>query len=258
MKIENIGFNSKIHESVDFGNLNSLIIGDNVEIGENVKFVGSGDVYIGDYSKIHRNSLFIARGSIRLGNCTWIGERSTIDGTGKLWAGDFLGVGIGACLYSHIQHGDVTEGSKYDRKSELIIGDDVWFVGECFVSPIVAKNKSMAMLGSVIIKDMEENHIYGGNPAKDLTDKIGNPWREVSLEEKIDKVKDLIEAGCKEMNLNKDQFEVVDYLSKNYDSQKTYYIVGDRQYTKNNNKDEIKMNNWLFSAKAKFNPRLEK
>lgn len=256
IKNKNIGINSKIHSSVEFSNLNSLTIGDNVEIGENVKFVGGGDVYIGDYSKIHRNSLFIARNLIRLGHCSWIGERCTIDGTGKLIAGNFLGVGIGSCLYSHIQHGDVTEGSRYDRKSELIIGDDVWFVGECFVSPVIAKNKSMAMLGSVIVKDMEENHIYGGNPAKDLTEKIGKPWKEVTTEEKIDRVKALILEGCKEMNIDIDRFEVVDFLSSEHsDFGKTYYALGSREYTKTNSEDEIKMNNWLFSSKAKFIPK---
>ena len=30
----------------------------------------------------------------------------------------------------------------------------------------------MALVGSVITKDMEANHIYGGAPAKDLTDKM--------------------------------------------------------------------------------------
>lgn len=250
--IENIGINCKIHETVQFDNLNSLTIGDHVEIGENVKFIGNGDVFIGDYTKIFRNCLFISRNLIKLGEISWIGERSTLDGTGELIAGDFLGVGIGACLYSHIQHGDVTEGCQYDRMGSLLIGDDVWFVGECFVSPIVAKNKSMAMLGSVIIKDMEENHIYGGNPANDITDKVGHPWKKISNSEKIDRVNGLIDEGCKKLNLNREQFEVVENIPINQDNGITYYSIGTREYTKRNSKEEIALNKWMFNSKAKF------
>jgi acetyltransferase-like isoleucine patch superfamily enzyme len=250
--IENIGIGSKIHNSVEFLGLNSINIGDHVEIGDNVRFIGNGDVYIGDYSKIFRNSLFISRNLIKLGEVSWIGERSTIDGTGELVAGDFIGVGIGSCLYSHIQHGDVTEGCTYDRKSSLLIGDDVWFVGECFVSPVVVKNKSMAMLGSVIIKDMEENHIYGGNPAKDLTDKIGNPWKYVSLEEKESRLSKLLDEGCLQNNLDRSQFKVVEKVSDNSDNGITYYCLSNRTYTKRNSIEEIKMNKWLFNSKAKF------
>ena len=43
---------------------------------------------------------------------------------------------------------------------------------ESNLSFILAKDKSMALVGSVITSDMEENHIYGGSPAKDLTNKI--------------------------------------------------------------------------------------
>lgn len=254
-RIEKIGYNSYIHPSVEIRGLNSITIGDNVQIHENVFFFGGGDVFIDDYSKINRNCLFISRGTTKLGQVTWIGERTTIDGTGLLDAGNFLGVGIGSCLYSHIQHADVTEGSLYDRKSELIIGDDVWFVGECFVSPVNVANKSMAMLGSVIIKDMEEKHIYGGNPAKDLTDKIGSPWREVSVQEKMERVNRLLDEGCLINNLDREQFEVVDFFPKILENDKTYYNVSNREYTKNNNLNEIKLNKWLFSSKAKFKKR---
>lgn len=250
--IENIGFNSRIHPSVEFLGLNSLSIGDNVEIGENVRFFGGGDVRIGDYTKIFRDCLFIARNSISIGQVSWIGEKVTIDGTGLFSAGNFLGVGIGSALYSHIQHGDVTEGSKYDRRGELIIGEDVWFVGECLVSPIVAEDKSMAMLGSVVIKNMKKNHIYGGNPAVDITEKVGNPWQEKSVDEKINRINCLIDDGCKQNNLQREQFVVVENLPEKMDSSITYYSLTSRSYTKRNTPEEIKLNKWLFSSKARF------
>jgi acetyltransferase-like isoleucine patch superfamily enzyme len=250
--IEKIGINSYIHPSVEFKDLNSITIGDNVEIHENVSFFGAGNVFIDDYSKIYRNCSFISRGEITLGQVSWIGERTVIDGTGKFQAGNFLGVGIGSSLYSHIQHADVTEGSLYDKKSELIIGDDVWFVGQCLVSPVNVGNKSMAMLGSVIIKDMKPEHLYGGNPAIDITEKTGPAWRTVSLEEKFDRVSELVRIGCKEKKLDYNQFEVVYEMPNEIDCGITYYNVSTREYTKRNNKNEIALNKWLFSSKAKF------
>lgn len=248
-----IGYNTKIHSSVEFvGEFNSFEIGDNVEIGEGVKILGGGDLFIGDYSKINRNCFINASGVVRLGQATWVGERVVLDGTGKLWAGDFLGVGIGSGLYSHIRHGDVTEGCLYEKESELIIGDDVWFVGECFVSPIIAKDKSMAMLGSVVVKNMDENSVYGGNPAVNITHKTGVPWIPKTESEKFLRVARLIEEGCNKFNLDKDMFKVVYSMPEIKESGITYYNILDRTYRKTNSDGEIKMNKWLFNARAKF------
>lgn len=248
-----IGLNTKIHESVEFiGEFKSIFIGDNVEIAEGVKILGGGELYIDDYTKINRNCFINARGLVKLGEGCWIGERTVLDGTGKLIAGNFLGVGINSSLYSHIRHGDVSEGSLYDRNSELVIGDDVWFVGECMVSPIIAKDKSMAMLGSVVIKDMEQNHMYGGNPAKDITDKTGRPWVDRKVEEKFNMVNLFIDDGCKQLNLDRETFKVVYEFPNSLDSNITYYNVSDRTYTKTNSTNEIKLNKWLLNGKAKF------
>ena len=250
--IENIGVGSKIHESVEFLGDMSVKIGDHVEIGENVRFFGDGDLFIGDYSKIFRNCLFLVRDNMTWGEITWIAERCTIDSTGVLYAGNFVGVGVGSSLYSHIQHGDVTEGCQYDSRSPLIIGDDVWFVGQCLVSPGIMGEKSMAMLGSVITGNMHPNHVYGGVPAKDLTDKIGAPWKENSLDFKIARVTSLVSQGVEQMHLDREQFCVVEKLPHTPEAGVTYYSLSDRSYTKTNSPSEVRLNKWLFSSKAKF------
>jgi len=50
-----------------------------------------------------------------------------------------------------------------------MVGNDVWFVGHCVVSPVVVEDKSMSM--SVITKDMKYNEIYAGAPAKPISEK---------------------------------------------------------------------------------------
>jgi thiamine monophosphate synthase len=67
----------------------------------------------------------------------------------------------------------------------------VWFVGHCIVSPINAKDKSMALVGSVVTKDMDENKIYAGSPAKDITEKVLPQFKKITIEEKWKIVKSL-------------------------------------------------------------------
>lgn len=246
-----IGKNVIIGDGVDFGDAD-VELGDCVEIGRDVKVIGSGTLRIGDYSKIHRGTFINASGSVILGQQAWIGERSVLDGTGELQAGDFLGVGIGSSLYSHIRHGDVTYGSNYLSKGSLIIGHDVWFVGQCMVSPITAANRSMAMLGSVVTKDMAYNRLYAGVPAKDITDKAGEPWSQPNGNDIFWSVVALIEEGCETLKIDCSEFVVSDLMPEELDPNKTYYATRSRTYTKRLTDTEIKLNRWLFSARAKF------
>src|SRR5690606_28723860 len=91
-----------------------------------------------------------------------------------------------------------------------IIGNDVWFVGHCIVSPIIADNKSMAMVGSVITKDMKFNEIYAGSPAKSISDKIGFQFKEVSLQNKLSTMK----LYLKEWDKDNKSIKIVSHISE--------------------------------------------
>lgn len=230
-------------------------IGDHCYFGPGVR-IGPGRFSTGDYSKFHQNTYINPLNFVELGHLTWFGQGSIIDGTGGIKAGNFLGAGINSALYSHIRHGDTLEGCSYDQNKKLIVGDDVWFVGMCLVSPVNVGNKSMALLGSVIIKNMEENHIYGGNPATDLTSKIGSPWKLKPTDQKMSELCQIIDEFCiQNKSISKDEFEVVDsYPTEIKD--KTMYNVTDRTYTKRNTPNEIKLNKYIFKYKAKFIPKV--
>jgi acetyltransferase-like isoleucine patch superfamily enzyme len=251
---QSIGVGTVIHESAEFINVEKITLGDHCIIGPGVRVIG-GEFELGDYSKIHNNCYIYSKNHIRLGHCTWIGQGSHLDGTGGITAGDFLGVGINSALYSHIRHGDITEGCRYEKDSYLRIGHDVWFVGMCLVSPINAQDKSMAMLGSVITKDMYFNRVYGGNPSKDITEKVGSPWIEKSTDEKINilqKYVDMYWQNNKE-DFEKDSVVICEKHPLIYDD-RTYYEVNTRTYTKRNTLSEINLNKWLFGYRAKFRP----
>jgi acetyltransferase-like isoleucine patch superfamily enzyme len=229
-------------------------IGDHTEIHDSVKIVGDGNVVIGDYTKIHEGTLIIAQGTLNIGEACWIGQNCVIDSTGGLDMGDFVGVGIGSSLYSHIRHGDIAEGCQFDGEKKLTIGDDAWFVGQCLVNPVNVAEKSVAMLGSVIVKDMEYGRVYGGNPAKDISDKMKMPWIKRSLVTKHNTVSKLVEDGIARFGLAIDDhgYEVVMLMPENPDPDVTYYDVSTRTYTKTDYPGEVTLNRWLFSARAKF------
>lgn len=205
----------------------NLSIGENVIFGENVRIVGgpNSTLKIGSFTKIHNNCLILARGTLNIGEACWFGERTVIDGTGVTKIGNFVGVGIGSSLYSHIEHGDVLEGSNYRSNGKLVIGDDAWLVGQCLVSPVNIGKKSMAMLGSVVVKDMLPGHVYGGNPAKDITDKVMSPWTDRAPYSKTDYLRSVINKFS-----FSDRVMVVTEWPDSINESCVYYNVSERKY----------------------------
>lgn len=252
--VQKIGIGVEIHPTAEFINVDYLEIGDHSYIGEGVRVIG-GSLVIGEYSKIHNNCYIYSKNKIELGNCTWIGQGTHLDGTGGISAGDFLGIGINSALYSHIRHGDILEGCSYEQNSFLEIGHDVWFVGMCMVSPVRVEDKSVAFLGSVITRDMKANRTYAGNPAIDISHKVGLPWKEVSLDEKTNTLIDYINYFFLSVrpDLDRESVEVSDsQVAHNQD--KTVYSTATRTYLKHNTPEEVALNKWLFGYRAKFRP----
>ena len=247
------GIGCFIHESVQISDDSDIELGDHVYIGENVKIL-PGKLKIGDYSKIHGGTYINPLNGIELGHLTWIGQNCIIDGVGGISAGNYLGVGMGSSLYSHIRQGDITEGCRFERNKQLIIGDDVWFVGMCLVSPITAHDKSMAMLGSVITANMQSNIIYGGNPAKEITS-LGKQFSEKTIQEKINSFNDHVCEYKTAFNLANLNVQLVTDYPLILDPSVTYYNISDRTYSKTNSLTEIEFNKWLFRFRAKFIPK---
>jgi acetyltransferase-like isoleucine patch superfamily enzyme len=249
-----IGIGVRIDQSVEFINVEKLFLGDYVYLGPGVRIIG-GSFAVGDYSKVHNNCYIYSKNYIHLGHNTWIGQGTHLDGTGGIKVGHFMGVGINSALYSHIRHGDITEGCNFEKDSILEIGDDVWLVGMCLVSPVKVADKSLALLGSVITRDMEFNKVYGGNPAIDLTSKVGEPWKQTSLDEKVNSLNRHLNEYSK---INSEFIRDSVFVSDSFPSEpsgRTCYNVASREYIKTNSKEEYLLNSWLFPYRAKFKPR---
>lgn len=230
------------------GKANRVIIGDNTYIGDDVQII-IDDLEIGDYCKIHHHVNIHGYKPMKIGHNAWIGQYTIIDGVGGTTIGNNCGIGAHSQLWSHILYGDDLEGCNYNNKKNLIIGDDCWFVGHCIVSPIVAEDKSMALVGSVITKDMKANHIYGGSPARDLTDKIPPQFTNLSIDEKYKKMI----THYKNFG-SLDDIKIIKDISEINDDDISYFNVSDRRYTKKLTENEINFMKYLLPTKAKFIP----
>lgn len=232
------------------GNARNIIIGDNCYIGHNVQII-CDEFSIGDYSKIQHNTNVHGYLPCTIGHNAWIGQYSILDSIGGLTIGNNCGIGAHSQLWSHIKYGDTLEGCRFLSESASKIGNDVWFVGHCIVSPIIAEDKSMALAGSVVTKNMLFNTIYAGSPAKSISEKAGGQFIEVSVEDKMNKMKKYLQ----EFQPSTQQIKIVDSEKEiNFNDDISYFNVNNRTYTKKQSDIEIAFMKFLLPAKAKFTP----
>jgi acetyltransferase-like isoleucine patch superfamily enzyme len=252
-KIE-LGINVRIEETAIIRGVSGLAknikLGDNVYIGHDVQII-CDHFELGDYSKIHHHTNIHGYLPCRIGHNAWIGQYSIIDSIGGVEIGNNCGIGAHSQLWSHIKFGDRLEGCQFLSQTPMIIGDDVWFVGHCIVHPVNAEDKSMAMAGSVITKNMKYNTIYAGTPATEISSKIGFQFIERSINEKMLIMQELLlESGVESRNIR--LVEKLEYFD--FSDEVTYFEVGTRLYTKKRTKEEIEFMKYLLPEKAKFVP----
>lgn len=222
----------------------NVVIGDGCYIGDGVQILVN-DFELGDYCKIHNRSTLHGYKPMKIGHNAWIGQGCIIDSIGGVVIGNNCGIGAHSQLWSHIRYGDPLAGCNYESSSELNIGNDVWFVGHCIVSPIKAEDKSMALVGSVVTKDMGYNKVYGGSPAKDLTDKIKPQFSEITINEKRDIISKLeVPSGVRFIESD---HEIID-------DKTIYFNIVNRTYTKRRTDLEYEFMKYLQSKLIKFTP----
>ena len=226
------------------GKAKSIVIGDNTFIGDNVQIIVD-DFSIGDYCKIHHHSNFHGQRPLIIGHNAWIGQGTIIDCIGGVEIGNNCGIGAYSQLWSHIRYGDPLIGCNYNNYSKLKIGNDVWFVGHCIVSPIIAHDRSMALVGSVITSEMKKGHIYAGTPAKDLTDTIRPQFTEIDIRKK----REIMSAFTLHNSI-----QLIENDNEIKDKNISYFNIIDRTYTKRNTELEIKFMKELQNSLIKFTP----
>lgn len=176
------------------GPATQVILGDYCYIGRDTRIL-CPEFRLGHYSKLNEHSFCHGTKPLQIGRNCWIGGYVTLDSIGGLDIDDNVGIGGHSQIWTHIQFGDVVEGSRFCECRYMHIQKDAWFVGQCLVSPVKVGERSMALLGSVVTRDMQPNHIYAGVPAVDVTEKMGGgQFEERSVGEKAMRMLDLIHA----------------------------------------------------------------
>ena len=230
-----VGKNTIIDPSASIRGLNGkakrVVLGDNCYIGQNVQII-CDDFMLGDYSKIHHHCNVHGYKPCHIGHNLWMGQYSIIDSIGGTTIGNNCGIGAHSQLWSHIKYGDTLEGCRFLSEAPLKFGNDVWMVGHCIVSPITAADKSMALVGSVVTKDMEYNQIYSGVPAKSISHKIGYQFQEVALEDKFNKMQAYLTEYKASTTMDTNNLLVVMDATEITDDERTYFVINDRAYTK--------------------------
>ena len=114
---------------------------------------------------------FYGEGEIITRENSYIGAYSTISA-----AKNFKVVIGKSCMISHnvkiyttslITDQDFSQSILKEKKGDVIIGDYVWIGANVFINPgITIGNNSIIGANSVVVKDILENTIVGGVPAK--------------------------------------------------------------------------------------------
>lgn len=231
----------------------SVRLGDHVYIGEQVQIL-CDDFSLGDYGKIHHHTNVHGASPCKIGHNAWIGQYSLLDSTGGISIGDNCGIGAHSQLWSHIKYGDTLAGCRFNSVKPLVVGKDVWFVGHSIVSPVTVNDKAMVLVGSVVTRDLAYNSIYAGSPAVDITPKVGPPFMEIPIHEKMNNMQKYLEDFRSVSLLDISSLRIVEEAPSKFDKDITYFIVATRQYTKNRTEVEIAFIKYLLPEKAKFTP----
>jgi acetyltransferase-like isoleucine patch superfamily enzyme len=204
------------------GPAESVVLGDYSYIGRDTRIIVPS-FSLGDYSKLHALSFCHGAEGMQIGRNCWIGGQTVLDSLGGLAIDDNVGIGAHSQIWTHIKFGDIVEGCRFHSTKYMHVKKDAWFVGHCIVSPVEIGERSMAMVGSVVTRDMLPNNIYAGVPAKNISDKVGFQFEERTIEEKIQKMEEIIHG-----------FEQSHPEYKN-----KIIAVADRTYTKKHTEAEV-------------------
>lgn len=167
-------------------------IGEQSFLGHDTK-VSLPVAVIGDYTDIHNHGLLYGRKTLVIGHNCWFGQNNILNAEDYLTIGNNAGIGIYTSVFTHGYFGDLLEGCQLCKIAPVVIEDDVWILGAYnTISPgITLGEKSLILNGSVVTRDVPPNHTFGGQPARDLTDRFV-PYQPVPPAVKLDRIETFI------------------------------------------------------------------
>jgi len=188
---------------------NRVVLGDYCYVGPNVRVLAP-EFLLGDYSKLHAGSFGHGKHPLRIGRNCWIGGNVVLDSMAGLDIDDNVGIGGQSQLWTHLEFGDIVEGCRFYSHRYMHVGRDAWFVGHCIVSPVPVGERSMALVGSVVTREMLPNHVYAGVPAADVTEHMGPQFEPLSPAQKAMRLEEILAKWLDQFPQWRDQIVVVE------------------------------------------------
>ncbi|MEI8067865.1 MAG: acyltransferase [Candidatus Shapirobacteria bacterium] len=126
-------------------------------------------------STIHIGANFFNPENITIGKDTIIGDHCFLDGRDKLTIGNHVGIASQVLIYND-EH-DINSEDYGNSFGPVEIGDYVFIGPRAIILPNIKIGKgAVVAAGAVVTKDIPEFEIWGGVPAKKISDrKIDNP-----------------------------------------------------------------------------------
>ena len=259
------------------GKKGNISFGDYCTIHEKCRFYTTNEFKMGDYGIIHNNTLFQGYKPCIIGHNAWIGQNSIINATDTLNIGNNFAIGASSKIWTHAFHGDLLLGCKiavgipdFESKSgEISIGDDFWGMGQITIGPgVKIGHKVIALSNSLITKDIPNNTIVGGVPAKPVEiDGDFKAYKNLNENEKFNlmekfavqfsQIKNVkIEINSKNKILILGDKEIIINVGENMerDVDVSYFDIIKRTYTKKHNYLEKEFMNFIIGYRARFTP----
>jgi acetyltransferase-like isoleucine patch superfamily enzyme len=235
-----------------------VVIGDFVTVGDGCKFFVP-ELRIGDYSRLGDLVLGIGTKPMLLGRNLYVGRLVRLDSRGGLEIQDNVGIGDSSAIWTHIRHGDVVQGCRWDKEYPLVIEHDAWLVAKVTVGGC-QRIGARAMIfneSNVTKREIPPDTVWkGNNPIEDVTAKVG-PQFETHPDPIIDLFQKQDRLDAEIDRFNDERPDLPDVLFSgmpNADARQehiTYFNVRDRTYTKRRTAAEVA---FLRYTLAKFVP----
>jgi acetyltransferase-like isoleucine patch superfamily enzyme len=169
-----VGVGVMIEDGVRFA-CDKVTIGDFVYIGRGTT-IRTPDFSIGDYTRLNEASYCGGRKPLHIGRNVYLGRGVYLDSNGGLTLEDNTLAGAYSQLWTHIEGGDMVYGvnPRWQAERQLVIEKDAWLVGRVVVSHAERIGERALVLNeSNVLNDIPHDTTWAGNPAKDVTDKLG-------------------------------------------------------------------------------------